>query len=176
MTATLKDIEGREQEQRQALERRQDSDRRKESRRMSQNKDRLEKGIRTAKERREAEGWKPTSPRGTKRTGRPERAKQAKPVQTPTPTAATPSSENVTPIKGRFTAEAKPPEVKPSDAPTLADEKRDMKHVLDEFKGDAKKPWQRATLGNENKRPWQRGDKPAGRERTPHDKPKDPKR
>ncbi len=175
LSATLTGIEGREQEQRQALERRQDADRRKEGRRMSQNKDRLEKGIRTAKERREAEGWKPTSPRGTKRTGRPDRAKQPKPVQTPAPSPTKPESATTTPIKGRFGAEAQPPEVKPSDAPTLADEKRAIGHVLDEFKGDAKRPWQRASLSNENERPWQRSDKPAGRERSPSDKPKDPK-
>lgn len=40
----------------------------------------ISKAIKTAKERREAEGWKPTSPRGSKRgterVGRPDRAKK----------------------------------------------------------------------------------------------------
>lgn len=63
LSATLKNIEGREQEQRQALEQRQDSERRKEARATGRKQDSLERGIKTAKERREAEGWKPTSPR-----------------------------------------------------------------------------------------------------------------
>ncbi|MBM1736300.1 hypothetical protein JQV71_20005 [Sulfitobacter geojensis] len=63
------------------------------------------------------------------------------------------------------------------DAPDLATEKATRGHVLDEFKGDAKRPWQRASLSNDNPRPWQRDDKPAGRERTPSDdKPREPKK
>lgn len=179
LTATLENMESREKEQRQALGQRQDSDRRTDARRMSQNKDRLEKGIRTATERREAEGWKPTSPRGTKRVGRPDRAKQAKSAQTPAPKSEPRPESSTEPIKGRFKLEATPPEVKASDAPTLADEKRATGHVLDEFKGNAKRPWESAALSQDNKRPWESGlakGKGATRERSPTDKPTEPKK
>ncbi|MBM1691617.1 hypothetical protein JQV66_20555, partial [Sulfitobacter geojensis] len=177
LTATLANIEKRETEERGALKQRQDAERRTEARRMSQNKDRLEKGIRTATERREAENWKPTSPRGTKRTGRPDRIKEAKPAPAPS-TKQEPRREATTePIKGRVEHHPPQPENKPMDAPDLATEKATRGHVLDEFKGDAKRPWQRASLSNDNPRPWQRDDKPAGRERTPSDdKPREPKK
>ena len=177
LTATLANIEKRETEERGALNQRQDAERRTEARRMSQNKDRLEKGIRTATERREAENWKPTSPRGTKRTGRPDRIKEAKPTPAPS-TKQEPRREATTePIKGRVDPYPTQPENKPMDAPDLATEKTTRGHVLDEFKGDARRPWQRASLSNDNPRPWNRDSKPAGRERTPaNDAPKEPKK
>ena len=177
LSATLANIDKREAEERQALNQRQDAERRKEARRMSQNKDRLEKGVRTATERREAEEWKPTSPRGTKRTGRPDISKQAKPAPTPSKTAQPRGEAPKKPIKGQFKQQASQPETRPIDGPTLDEEKLARGHVLDEFKGDAKRPWQRASLSNDNPRPWQREDAPAGRDRTPSgDKPREPKK
>ena len=179
LTATLTNIENRETEERGALNQRQDAERRTDARRMSKNKDRLEKGIRTATERREVEGWKPTSPRGTKRVGRPDRAKQAKP--TPTPTQNTKSRQEATtePIKGRFDKASAPPEVKPPNEPTLADKKRMSGHALDKIKGNAKRPWESTTSLQNNKRPWESDltrDKESSRERSPsRDKPKEPK-
>lgn len=243
MTATLADMRNREREQREALERRQDTERRTDARRMSKNKDRLERGVQKLKEKREAEGWKPTSPRVTKRVGRPDRAKTAKPTPSPVKThknapkpppvsndnqtQATPSPappvEKLPPAqkpregtglrslaRSLFKAKANDsspthkaktepaadratpapslspspwrskkapppaPEVKPWDAPTLADEKRLTGHVSEEFKGTARKtpPWERATLEDRTP-PWERSAEPAGRERTPHtDAPK----
>ena len=84
LNATLANIAQREAEERQALTQRQEAERRKDARRRTENKDRLERGIQKATQRREKENWTPTSPRGpkrgTQRTGRPDRAKKAKPA------------------------------------------------------------------------------------------------
>jgi len=53
------------------------------------------------------------------------------------------------PIKGQFKQQASQPETRPIDGPSLDDEKLARGHVLDEFKGDAKRPWQRASLSND---------------------------
>ena len=182
LTATLETIAKRETEERQALAQRQDTERRTNARRMSKNKDRLERGIKTAKERREAEGWKPTSPRGTKRTGRPDRAKEAKPSPAPSKTAQPRSEATKEPIKGQFKQQANQPEPRPLDAPTLDEEKLARGHVLDEFKGNAKRPWESASFAKsqDNRRPWESDlgrDRGSGRERSPSgDRPKEPKK
>ena len=59
LKASLRDIENREQEQRQILHARQDRDRTKEDDRQQRNRERLERGIQTARERREATDWTP---------------------------------------------------------------------------------------------------------------------
>ena len=153
LQASLADMDKREKERMAGLERKQAAERVKEARRQSKNRDRLEKGIQTARERREADDWKPrTSQRGTKRTGRPERQKTAKP-------APTPASRSKQPQKPA-------PEVRPSDAPDLATKKRSISPKLDEKHGDLKRPWERSSLTQSSERPWERDGAPR-RERVP---------
>lgn len=183
LSASLAKIDKREAEERGALESRQDADRRKEARQQAQSAARLEKGIRTATERREKEGWKPTSPRGTKRVsqrqGRPERVKQPEPAPTPPKPAQNRSETNVRPIKGRFVEQAKPA----PQEPDLADKKTKRDHVLDRFKGEAKRPWESASFSQDNKRPWEtefsrrKGKSEKDRERKPDGgRPRGPKK
>lgn len=153
MTASLKSIEQREQEQRQALAARQELSRTKEAERQQKNRNKLEKRIQTARERREATNWQP-------RTGSPA-----------PPPAASPRA-----LKPEF--DKKPePEVKSFNEPTLADKTTNPANREIEEKPSAtlKRPWQRSSLSNDNKRPWERDDKPAGRERSP-DQPRPPKK
>lgn len=175
LTATLANIETREREERQALARRQEAERRKDARRMAQSKDRLERGVKTATERREREGWKPTSPRGTKRTGRPDRVKEAKP--TPAPKTEPRREAPKQPIKGQVDHQTPQPDTKPA-SPPLADQKATRGHFLNEAKGNAKRPWERATQEQDNKRPWESDlSRGTGRERSPSNGgPKGPKR
>ena len=154
LTSTLANIETRENEERQALAKRQEAERAREKLRTIQHKERLEKGIEKATERREREGWKPTRPKTTKQ---PERTTEAKQAPSPAPKSETRREAPTQPIKGRFGQEAQPPENKPMDAPDLATEKTTRGHVLDEFKGDAKRPWESAVKSQDNKRPWESG-------------------
>lgn len=212
MTATLSNIKMREQEERQALAKRQEAERRKDARRMAKSKDRLEKGVRTTTERREAEGWKPASPRGskrgTKRIGRPDKAKEAqaaptarpqdktplrgatealkgwfakKAMPSPVPPSKTPANDHTPPPKKQTRAKPKPaPEVKDSNAPDLATEKRAPDHILDRHKADFSRPWDSAVRPQANdRRPWdsglERDNDDGGRERSPN-VPKTPER
>jgi len=93
-----------------------------------------------------------------------------KPRERPAQPSPTPRTSNPTQSHQRATE----PPAEPSERLSLDDKKRLPDAVLGE-RGKLEKPWQRASLSNDNKRPWQRDDKPAGRERSPS-RPKTPKR
>jgi hypothetical protein len=189
-TVTLGNIEQREIEERQALAKRQEVERRKEARRMAKNKDRLEKGVKTATERRQADGWKASSPRGSKRgttrTGRPDRAKEAQSAlplpsqdktplrdvadalkgwfakeadQPPTPKPKAPANDHAPTLKKKPKKTPKPaPEVKGSNEPDLATKKRTIDSVLDKYRANVSRPWDSATKSQDNdRRPWDSG-------------------
>ena len=143
--ATLKGIETRENERRQALFVRQEAERGKEANRQQKNRDRLEKGIQTARERREATGWKP-------------RHQSSQKAPSPTPEQT----------RGNFTASSKPERAKDFDEPTLADKtNKPANRQKDEKSTSLNRPWNRASTENErdNDRPWNRD--ALSRERAP---------
>lgn len=162
LQATLTNIEKREREARQALERRQKAERAKEARRQAKNRDRLEKGVRTARGRREADDWKPRqSQRGTKRTGRPDRKKTAKHTPAPSKAQETAPTARQKDIKPNVL-----PEVKPSDAPDLADLKRAADNKLDRLRNESplRKLWDKSRQENAPRR---QRDEGTGRTRRP---------
>lgn len=160
MVATLTGIEKRENEQRGALERRQMVERQKEARRQNKHRE-GSKARQSAKERAAVQRL---LEKGTQRTGRPDRQKTAKPATKPRQKqdkAPVPSPDAIkTTFKGRAL-----PEVKSFNEPTLADKTRAPSHKLDTIRGEAKRPWERSSLGNDNKRPWE--GRPLGRGRKP---------
>ena len=161
LTATLAGMAKRDEERRQGLERRQASERATEARRQAKNRDRLEKGIGTARERREAEGWTPRTPargsqRGTQRTGRPDRQRTAKAELSPTQPRENAPQATTAPRNASVPSPAKaPPENKPMDAPDLATQKRSISPKLDDKQGDLKRAYQRSEP-TDNKRPYER--------------------
>lgn len=128
MAASLRDIQNRENERRQALAAQQDRERRQLHERQEQRQQAQARGIEKARQR----------------------------------------------ADGGRTRKAPEPRQEPSERLSLDDKKRLPDTVLGE-RGKLEKPWQRASLSNDNKRPWQRDSKPEGRERRP-DRPKTPKR
>lgn len=156
LTATLAGIEKRENEERGALRKQQELELRKEARRQNKNKDRLKRGVETAKERREKDNWKPRSPsRGTKRVGRPERTKTAKPAPEVAKSTQKPSAATTE------------PEFKPSDRPTLADKKTTINSRVDDSGGKLSKSWRREQRSNDNAPSWRRQDKPTRTRKPP---------
>ena len=155
MAASLRDIQTREDERRQALAAQQDKERRQLQERQEQRQQAQARGIEKARQR--AEGGR------TPKTSQKPRERPA--VPSPTPPAAKPSQTHQ--------RAAEPPQPS-SERVSLDDKKRLPDTVLGE-RGKLEKPWQRASLSNDNKRPWQRDSKPEGRERRP-DRPKTPKR
>lgn len=83
LSASLADIHQRETEQRQALEAHQRADRVREEARQATNRKRLEKGIETARERREGTRWKPLPPKAKNAPPRITEAEN-KPLNAPT--------------------------------------------------------------------------------------------
>lgn len=154
LKATLAGIEKRENEEREALRRHQEIELKKEARRQNKNRDGLQSGIEIARSRREKDGWKPRGPtRGTKRTGRPERAAKASQVQSSAPTPQNAPQSATERIKGEFAGKvAKPAE------PSLADKKRHSSEKLDRLKGDLKRPWDsefaRSSSKEATRNPW----------------------
>ena len=155
MAASLRDIQTREDERRQALAAQQDRERRQLHERQEQRQQAQARGIEKARERAQAEHARKSTQKPRERPAQP----------SPTPHTAKPSQEH---------QRAAEPPAEPSERLSLDDKKRLPDTVLGE-RGKLEKPWQRASLSNDNKRPWQRDDKPAGRERRP-DSPKTPKR
>ena len=183
LTATLAGMAKRDEERRQGLERRQASERATEARRQAKNRDRLEKGIGTARERREAEGWTPRTPargsqRGTQRTGRPDRQRTAKPAPSPTqarenaPQAATAPRNDSVPSQAKAPPENKP-QNKPMDAPTLADLKTQSTSKIDQLREQSPlaKLWQEARRSNDSDRERKPDEGKDGRERSPSPSP-----
>jgi hypothetical protein len=158
MAASLRDIQIREAERRQALAARQDKERGQLHERQEQRQQAQARGIEKARQR--AEGAR------TPKAPQKPRERPAKPF--PTPTAAKPSQAH---------QRAAQPPVDPLDKPTLADQKTNPARKENDGSPSAtlKRPWQRSSLSNDNERPWQRDSKPAGRERSPS-RPKTPKR
>ena len=155
MAASLRDIQNREDERRQALAAQQDKERRQLHERQEQRQQAQARGIEKARQRAEG-GRTPKAPQKP-------RERPAQP--SPTPPAAKPSQTHQ--------RAAEPPQ-QSSERVSLDDKKRLPDTVLGE-RGKLEKPWQRASLSNDNERPWQRDSKPEGRERRP-DRPKTPKR
>ncbi len=155
MVASLRDIQTREDERRQALAAQQDRAHLQLRERQEQRQQAQALGVEKARQRAQAE-------HARKSTQKPrERPEQLSPTPSPTKPAQT------------HQRAAAPPE-QSSERLSLDDKKRLPDTVLGE-RGKLEKPWQRASLSNDNKRPWQRDDKPAGRERR-SDRPKTPKR
>lgn len=155
MAAGLRDIQNCEDERRQALAAQQDKERRQLHERQEQRQQAQAQGIEKA--RQGAEGG------CTQKALQKPRERPAKP--SPTPLAAKPAQTH---------QRAPEPPQQSSERVSLDDKKRLPDTVLGE-RGKLEKPWQRASLSNDNKRPWQRDSKPEGRDRRP-DRPKPPKR
>lgn len=155
MAASLRDIQTREAERRQALTAQQDRERRQLHERQEQRQKAQAQGIEKARQRAQAEHARKST---------------QKPRERPAPPSPTPPATKHAQTHQRA---AEPPEAL-LERLGLDDKKRLPDTVLGE-RGKLEKPWQRASLSNDNKRPWQRDDKPAGRERRP-DSPKTPKR
>lgn len=152
MVATLVGIEKRENEARGALKRRQTNERAKEARKQNKRRDAY---VEAKRERRESgRGANALLKRATKRTGRPDRKKVAKSVSAPAKKQEKAHTASPEHIKPTFRGKVEP-EVKQSDAPDLADQKRATGHKLDEKKGDLKRPWHRSAT-NDDKRPYHR--------------------
>lgn len=147
MAASLRNIQTREDERRQALVAQQDRERRQLHERQEQRQQAQAQGIEKARKRAQAEH----TPKSTQKP----RERPAHPSPAPSPAKPTNAHQRA----------AEPPE-QSSERLSLDDKKRLPDTVLGE-RGKLEKPWQRASLSNDNKRPWQRDDKPAGRERTP---------
>lgn len=154
MQATIAGIEKRETEQREALAKDQAAERTKEDHRQATNREKLEKGIQTARERREAKGWAPRKPQQPKPAEKQPERRQEKPA-TPAPAPF--------PISVPLPKTKPAPEVRESDAPSLADKKRSAGNKLDDRKGAAKRPWKAER--SEKARPW-KGDRKRGASRT----------
>ena len=131
MLASLADIEKRETEQRQALAVRQEADRAKEATRQGGNRKRLEKGIETARERREATKWKPL-------TNAPKKAYKA-----------TTEPEN-TPLDAPTLAEKK---TLTGHSPETATGKLQKPWRRSAERDNEEKPWRRKTPKRERKPP-----------------------
>jgi len=163
MVATLAGIEKREDEARGALKRRQTNERAKEARKQNKRRDAY---IKAKRERRESgRGANALLKRVTKRTGRPDRKKEAKSVSEPSTSqekALKASPEHIKPtFKGKVL-----PEVKPSDAPDLADLKRATGHKLDRLRDESplRKLWDKSRQENAPRR---QRDEGTGRTRRP---------
>lgn len=147
MAASLRDIQTREDERRQALAAQQDRERRQLHERQEQRQQAQARGIEKARERAQAEHAHKSTQKPRERPARPSpTSSPKKPVQSPQRPAEPPAE--------------------PSERLSLDDKKRLPDTVLGE-RGKLEKPWQRASLSNDNKRPWQRDSKPEGRERKP---------
>ena len=156
MAASLRDIETREAEQRQALEVRQDKDRANLAERQEARKVAQERGIDRAAKRAEDESRQKSPQKPIERDNAP----------TPSQDMAKATNDN-----------PRPPE--PQDGLGLDDRKliADVRLEQMENRTEGKsieRPWRRATLSNDNDRPWRRDDAPPGRERKP-DKSREPK-
>ena len=186
LAAILRDIQGREQEQRQGLEARQDQDRDRLNQRMDQQHERLAKGIENARDRREGEGWRSFKQRETSQ-------KPAQPAKEQrTPKAAPPAFEppekrlEPKPPRGAKLAPARSkvtpnPPAEPSEKLGLDD----RKNISDVDLGDKNtlaRPWEsginKPSPDGQQRRPWESGNirDGKGRERGPSrgkgDKPK----
>jgi hypothetical protein len=121
------------------------------------------------KQRRQAEAQRIDKARASADGGRVQKATQKPREQaahlSPTPPPATPANAHQ--------RAAEPPE-QSSERLSLDDKKLLPDTALGE-RGKLERPWQRASLSNDNQRPWQRDNQPEGRERRP-DSPKTPKR
>lgn len=146
MAASLRDIQTHEDERRQALAAQQDRERGQLHERQEQRQQAQARGIEKARERAQAE-------HARKSTQKP-RERPAKP--SPTPPAATPAQTH---------QRSPEPPVQSSERLSLDDKKRLPDTVLGE-RGKLEKPWQRASLSNDNKRPWTR-ERGEGIERKP---------
>jgi len=155
MAASLLDIQNREDERRQALAAQQGKERRQLHERQEQRQQAQARGIEKARQR--AEGGRTPKP--------PQKPRERPAAPSPTPPAAKPAQTH---------QRAPEPPQPSSERVSLDDKKRLPDTVLGE-RGKLEKPWQRASLSNDNERPWQRASKPEGRERRP-DRPKTPKR
>ncbi|MCP4099742.1 MAG: MobA/MobL family protein, partial [Planctomycetaceae bacterium] len=170
MSASLKGIETREAEQRGALKRRQENERGKEARKQNKRRDAY---VKTKREKRESgRGANSLLKRGTKRVGRPDRAKAAKPAPIVAKAPQNAPQATKSHIKPNFKDTAKPPTN--DNEPTLAEKKTNpANHKLDEKRGDLKRPWESNIFSSENKRPWEsellKPDK--GRTRSPSPSP-----
>ncbi|MEO1187602.1 MAG: MobQ family relaxase, partial [Pseudomonadota bacterium] len=131
LESTLAGIERREDECRQALANRQQQDLKKEQERQEGNRRRLEKGIQTAREKRELSDWKPKSVKS--RSSQKTRSGSA--------------SEKTQRII----------EQERQNEPSIDDKKRATgKHSLDEKRGDLEKPWRRSQSTTRSEKPWRR--------------------
>ena len=155
MAASLRDIQNREDERRQALAAQQDKERRQLQERQEQRQQAQARGIEKARQR--AEG------------GRTQKAPQ-KPRERPAALSPTPPT-----AKPAQTHQRAPEPPQPSSERVSLDDKKRLPDTVLGERGKLEKPWQRASLSNDNERPWQRDSKPEGRERRP-DRPKTPKR
>lgn len=176
LAATLANIGMREAERRQALESTQEAERAKEAQRQADNRDRLRKGIETARERRDGTG-RGVPPKAAEKPSKPPSKRRQTPKDPSLELKPSRSPRTITPPVRQFAkssdSEPPPPEVKPIGAPSLDDLKRMPGDRLSDLKDALKAPWDSTShFSNDNDRaPWDsdlsRSNEGGGRERSP---------